>query len=67
LSTEGSHLHISLSDSTGTTIGGHLVDGCHVYTTAEIVLGIMPDYRFAREQDSASGYKELTVYPAQNK
>jgi predicted DNA-binding protein with PD1-like motif len=63
LSTEGSHLHISLSDSTGATIGGHLLDGCQVYTTAEIVLGIMPNYRFAREHDAASGYKELKVYP----
>jgi predicted DNA-binding protein with PD1-like motif len=67
LSTEGSHLHISLSDSTGATIGGHLLDGCYVYTTAEIVLGIMPDYRFAREQDSASGYKELKVYAVEKR
>jgi uncharacterized protein len=63
LSIAGSHLHISLSDSTGTTIGGHLVEGCQIYTTAEIILGIMPDYYFAREFDLASGYKELKVYP----
>lgn len=30
----GSHLHISVSDSTGKTIGGHLMPGCKVYTTA---------------------------------
>jgi uncharacterized protein len=65
LSVEGSHLHISLSDSTGTTIGGHLVEGCEIYTTAEIVLGILPEYRFARETDPASGYKELKVYPVE--
>lgn len=63
LSKEGSHVHISLSDSTGTTIGGHLVEGCEIYTTAEIIIGIMPDYRFARELDPASGYQELKVYP----
>ena len=62
MATEGSHLHISLSDSIGTTLGGHLVDGNEIYTTAEIVLGIMPHYRFAREHDLASGYKELKVY-----
>ncbi len=62
MATEGTHLHISLSDSLGTTIGGHLVEGNEIYTTAEIVLGIMPGYRFAREHDPASGYKELKVY-----
>jgi predicted DNA-binding protein with PD1-like motif len=67
LSTEGSHLHISLSDSTGATMSGHLVEGCHIYTTAEIVLGIMPAYHFAREYDPTSGYKELKVYPAEEK
>jgi predicted DNA-binding protein with PD1-like motif len=34
LSTHGLHLHISLSDKNGKTIGGHLVDGCIIYTTA---------------------------------
>ena len=62
IATEGSHIHISLSDSTGTTIGGHLVEGCTIYTTAEIVIGVLPDYRFSREHDEASGYKELKIY-----
>lgn len=35
LSMYGSHIHISISDSTGKTIGGHLLEGCKVYTTAE--------------------------------
>ncbi|MDO1447537.1 DNA-binding protein [Rhodocytophaga aerolata] len=64
LSTEGSHLHVSLADSTGVTIGGHLVEGSQIYTTAEIIIGIMPDYRFAREHDTVSGYKELKIYPS---
>lgn len=62
LSTEGSHLDVSLADSTGVTIGGHLVEGNQIYTTAEIIIGIMPDYRFAKELDTASGYKELKIY-----
>ena len=37
LSANGSHLHISISDSTGKTIGGHLLEGCIIFTTAEIV------------------------------
>jgi predicted DNA-binding protein with PD1-like motif len=59
--TGGSHLHLSVSDSTGRTIGGHLLDGCRVYTTAEIVLGELPALAFTREIDPTFGYKELAV------
>jgi predicted DNA-binding protein with PD1-like motif len=64
LGLDGSHLHISLADSAGKTYGGHLMPGCPVYTTAEIILFILDDYEFKREIDSASGYKELLVKPA---
>ena len=63
LSVNGSHLHLAVSDSTGRTIGGHLLDGCRVYTTAEIVLGELPEVEYRRETDPAFGYKELVVYP----
>ncbi len=59
----GSHLHLAVSDSTGRTIGGHLLDGCRVYTTAEIVLGELTGLEFSRETDSTFGYKELGVRP----
>ena len=62
--TGGSHLHLSVSDSTGRTLGGHLLDGCRVYTTAEIVLAVLPELQFTRETDSTFGYKELVVKPA---
>ena len=65
LSTNGSHLHLAVADSTGRTIGGHLLDGCRVYTTAEIVLGELPDLEFRRETDATFGYQELVVRPAQ--
>ena len=64
LSVNGSHLHLALSDSTGRTIGGHLLDGCRVYTTAEIVLGELPQLDFRREKDDTFGYQELVVRPA---
>ena len=64
LSTNGSHLHLAVSDSTGRTIGGHLLDGCRVYTTAEIVLGELPAMDFRRETDATFGYQELVVRPA---
>jgi predicted DNA-binding protein with PD1-like motif len=39
LSINGSHIHMAVSDSTGKTIGGHLLEGNKIYTTAEIVIG----------------------------
>ncbi len=61
LSTAGSHLHLAVSDSTGRTLGGHLLAGCKIYTTAEIVIGVLTDLTFTRESDPAFGYKELVV------
>lgn len=61
LSIHGSHYHISISDSAGRTIGGHLVSGCLVYTTAEIVIGILPGYRFTRPVDPQTTFDELLV------
>ena len=61
LSPDGVHLHVSLSDKTGRTVGGHLVEGCTVYTTVELVVGEVEGVRFTREQDPQTGYKELRV------
>lgn len=57
----GSHLHISISDSTGKTVGGHLKEGSIIYTTAEIVIGILEDLSFERVVDSSFNYKELWI------
>jgi predicted DNA-binding protein with PD1-like motif len=58
----GSHLHVSISDGDGNTIGGHLVSGCKIYTTAEIVLAIFEDLVYKRELlENDSGYEELVV------
>ena len=59
----GSHLHTSISDGNGVTTGGHLVSGCKIYTTAEIVLAVFPDLVYRREPCDQSGYEELVVYP----
>jgi uncharacterized protein len=63
LSKQGSHIHISVSDSSGYTVGGHLLNGCLIYTTAELVLGVLPEVVYKREPDVSSGYNELTIYP----
>ena len=62
VSIHGSHLHISVSDGDGVTIGGHLVSGCKIYTTAEIVIAVFPDLIYKRELAEDSGYDELKVY-----
>lgn len=60
----GSHLHISISDEDGRTIGGHFESGCKIYTTAEIVLAAFNNVVYKREFAEDSGYDELTVYDA---
>lgn len=61
----GEHLHLSISDEKGVTTGGHLLTGCKIYTTAEIVLGELKSVRFARETDKqGSGWDELKIYPS---
>ena len=62
--TSGSHLHVSVSDSTGVTLGGHLVEGSKVYTTLEIVLLSYPDLVFKRVLDPKTTYEELSLSPS---
>jgi uncharacterized protein len=63
LSPGGMHVHISLSGQEGVCVGGHLVRGCIVHTTAELVLGELPQVEFRRVQDEETGYPELSVQP----
>ena len=62
LSPDGNHLHISLANKEGATIGGHLMDGSIIFTTAEIIIGEAPDLSFKREFDSVTTLKELKIY-----
>ncbi len=61
VSINGSHLHISVSDSTGLTIGGHLLSNNLIYTSAEIVIGESPNLIFTREKDGSTPWEELQV------
>ena len=60
ISTEGIHVHIAISDEKGRVYGGHLLEGCKIYTTAEIAV-IKSDKHFKRIYDSKTGYKELVI------
>jgi uncharacterized protein len=61
LSHAGTHLHMSVSNSQGECIGGHVARGCEVYTTLELVIGLLPDTTFQRVVDQETGFKELSV------
>jgi len=61
LSPDGAHLHIAIADSSGSVIGGHLCAGSLVRTTAELVIGLLPDWSFHRELDPATGYPEQQI------
>lgn len=63
LSPDGAHLHIAVADSSGAVIGGHLCAGSLVRTTAELVIGLLPEWLFCRELDPATGYPELRISP----
>jgi uncharacterized protein len=46
----------------------HMMPGCLIYTTAEIIIGILPHLSFRREPDAQTGYPktgylELVIYP----
>jgi predicted DNA-binding protein with PD1-like motif len=57
----GAHLHMSVADSRGRVLGGHVAHGCLVRTTAEVLLVLLPDWSFNREGDPATGFAELVV------
>jgi predicted DNA-binding protein with PD1-like motif len=61
LSQDGVHLHISISDFEGRTIGGHLTSGSIINTTAEVVIGDSYHHRFTRTVDEQTGYRELQI------
>ena len=60
ISNNGVHFHIGLSDSNGNCIGGHLMEGTLINTTAEVVLlDLSDEYDLSREHDPTTGYREL--------
>ena len=59
LSVARTHLHIALAREDLTVLGGHLMEGCIVNTTAEVVLLELDGVRFGAEWDGETGYDEL--------
>jgi len=61
VSPDGAHLHMSVADARGQVFGGHVASGCMVRTTAELLLALLPEHRFARKLDPATGFLELVI------
>ncbi|MBX4205227.1 MAG: DNA-binding protein [Candidatus Doudnabacteria bacterium] len=61
VSVNGCHIHVSLSDTDGMVVGGHLKEGCIINTTAEIVILNFEDTEYLRPPDATTGYDELEV------
>lgn len=55
------HLHISFAKEDLSVIGGHLVEGCVINTTCELVIGEMENYSYDVEFDDETGYEELVI------
>jgi len=53
------HLHLALSKEDLSTVGGHLVEGCIINTTCELVICELPGQKIDVEFDNETGYKEL--------
>ncbi|MEO0537919.1 MAG: PPC domain-containing DNA-binding protein [Cyanobacteria bacterium P01_A01_bin.123] len=61
LSVHGLHLHMAIADGEGQTLGGHMMTGCLIRTTAEIVIGDLDQFVFRRVLDTQTGYRELNI------
>jgi len=57
------HLHLAVANAAGEVRGGHMLAGCKVRTTAEIILGHATDLHFTRSRDPLTGYFELVPAP----
>jgi predicted DNA-binding protein with PD1-like motif len=55
------HVHISVADENGDVIGGHLLEGTIIATTAELIIHRYDTLTFSREHDDSTGYTELTI------
>jgi len=59
ISKGNAHLHISFSDDIGNAFGGHLMEGCIIDTTCELVLGVLEDYSSDIPFDESTGWDEI--------
>ncbi|HHR5899219.1 TPA: PPC domain-containing DNA-binding protein [Providencia alcalifaciens] len=61
LDAQGEHLHLAVADENGHMRGGHMMPGCTVRTTLELIIGELENNTFTREHCTLSGYEELVI------
>ncbi len=61
LTPDHQHLHIAAAKQNGDVIGGHLLEGSIIDTTAELIINSYKNLNFSREFDVQTGYTELSV------
>ena len=59
ISSERNHLHIAFSKEDLSVIGGHLVEGCIINTTCELIIQEIIGWKYETVNDSETGYKEI--------
>lgn len=52
-----------LREALEAAVRDHVVADCRVRTTAEVLLGLLPEWVFSREVDATTGYAELVPRP----
>lgn len=57
----GAHLHAAVANADGQVIGGHLLYGNEVRTTAEVLLAPVQGWQLSRAIDPETGFKELMI------
>lgn len=65
------HIHISLANGNGVTVGGHLPSlterqtpanhDCPIFTTLELVFAEHTNIRYIRQKDPETTFDELTI------
>lgn len=55
------HLHLALAREDLGVVGGHLLEGCVVNTTCELVLQELEGWRFGAAADPETGYDEIVM------
>lgn len=61
ISKHRTHLHISFSKKDLSVIGGHMMEGCMVNTTCELVILEISKTVFNSKFDFSTGYEEIDI------
>ena len=59
VSEQRTHLHVSFAKEDLSVIGGHLVEGCIINTTCELILMELENLKYGVTFDEETGYKEI--------